>query len=142
MAKKTKYGEETELISIRVPKSKKEEISNRFYGILNEYILGSEQNPFITENKAQEWAKEHKTVIKTQSESHEVEMSLDEIYECIEVFKGVPDVEYRSYVNPRKDSAFMDKNDVDVYYAYWGLRYYKFANKKEFDKFLKEKSIK
>lgn len=142
MAKKTKYGEETELISIRVPKSRKEEISNRFYGILNEYILGSSINPFITENKAPELVKEHGQVINVQSESSDVEFSLDEIYDCIEVFKGVPDVEYRSYVNPRKDSAFMDKNDIDVYYAYWDLKYYKFANKKEFDRFLKEKLIK
>lgn len=43
MTKRTKFGESTVLVSIRVPESKKEEILNRFYSVLNDYIL---ENPF------------------------------------------------------------------------------------------------
>jgi hypothetical protein len=93
MTKRTKFGESTVLVSIRVPESKKEEILNRFYSVLNDYII---ENPFIwkdgkvdtevvpkwkqdlekksnptddtieivVENKAPELAKKHKQVLK------------------------------------------------------------------------------
>lgn len=138
MAKKTKYGEETVLLSIRVPFSKKEEISNRFYVILNEYIHGSIGNPF-TDIKANTNA----NVIHAESKPVKTDriQTLDYVYDCIEISKGIPDREYRTYINPKKDVAFTDKNDVDVYYAYWDYKYYKFFSKKEFDRFLNEKSV-
>jgi hypothetical protein len=138
MIKRSKYGEETALLSIRVPISKKKEILNRFYRILNEYISGSENNPFVE-------IKENTNANVINKESKPVKtdriQTLDYVYDCIEISKGIPDREYRTYINPKKDIAFTDKNDVDVYYAYWDYKYYKFFSKKEFDRFLKEKSV-
>lgn len=39
MAKRSMYGEDTVLVSIRVPESKKDEIMNRFYRLLDEYLV-------------------------------------------------------------------------------------------------------
>lgn len=44
MAKRSRYGEETILVSIRVPKSRKDEILDKFYLLLNDYAtLSSSQ---------------------------------------------------------------------------------------------------
>lgn len=49
--KRTKFGESTVLVTIRVPESKKEEILNRFYSVLNDYIR---ENPFSRDIEQEE----------------------------------------------------------------------------------------
>jgi len=138
MAKRSKYGEETVFLNVRVPKSKKEEISNRLYALLGEYVIGGSNNPFSNIK-----ANTNTNIIHVESKLVKTEriQTLDYVYDCIEVSKGVPDLVYRTYINPKKDVAFTDKNDVDVYYAYWDYKYYKFFSKKEFDRFLNEKLV-
>lgn len=141
MGKRSKYGEETVFLNVRVPKSRKDEISNRFYVLLNEYVVGGLMNPSLVRSEIIESRVEQNSV-ENNDNILEQKLSLDEVYDCVEVRQGVPDVEYRVYIDSRKDCAFTDKNDFDVYYGYLDLKYYKFANKKEFDKFLKDYLIK
>jgi hypothetical protein len=39
MKKRNKYGEDTVLVSVRVPKSKKDEVLDKIYLLLNEYLV-------------------------------------------------------------------------------------------------------
>ena len=77
MAKRSKYGEETIFLSLRVPKSKKDEISDRFYSILGEYVVGGVKNKVVSEDNVPSW-KEKLESMNSEKKSNPSDDSIKE----------------------------------------------------------------
>lgn len=67
---------------------------------------------------------------------------IDEIYDCIAVTRGIPDISERIYASAKSQIAFWDRDDNTVFYVSWENKYYRFVNSAEFNKFLKDNQIK
>ena len=67
---------------------------------------------------------------------------IDEIYDCIAVTRGIPDISERIYASAKSQIAFWDRDDNTVFYVNWENKYYRFVNSAEFNKFLKDNQIK
>jgi len=147
------YGEEAVLVSLRVPESKKNEILDRFYALLKQYYVGNAMNPInsnIDVKKKSDPTDEvfydaprNKNLTNDEpSQFVKPTIKIDEVYDCVVVTKGVPDVAYRKNISYKSDLAFLDVHDSDVYYGFVNGVYYKFIDKKEFDRFCGDYLIK
>ena len=67
---------------------------------------------------------------------------IDEIYDCIAVTRGIPDISERIYASAKSQIAFWDRDDNTVFYVNWENKYYRFVNSNEFNRFLKDQNIK
>ena len=69
-------------------------------------------------------------------------VAVEDEYDCIEVTSGLPSTIDRIYYGTRDKIAFLDKDDISVYYIEWEGKHYKFSNSSEFSRFAKDKNIK
>jgi hypothetical protein len=214
------YGENTVLVSLRVPESKKDEILDRFYSILIEYnisytsnievkdaviekpvigVLGipkdkfnQEENDVIGIGKLASVYSEKKSnpaddllkapVEKSQNLKNFENLVSDEVSPAMKDFidekkakiamlKGIasgkdlksansfivekvpleekydfeenttlPDIEYRIAIGS-KGVAFTDMYDASFIYLKHGHRYFRFKDRKEFDRFIKSEGV-
>lgn len=68
--------------------------------------------------------------------------SIDEIYDCIIVEKGVPVESDRVYYGSNNRIAFWDRDDATVFYVNWEGKYYRFVTSSQFNKFCKDNNVK
>jgi len=92
MIKRTKYGESTVLVSIRVPESKKDEILNRFYSVLNDYTT---ENPFTRKNddynELNEYVVQKKSTASGIDKWKELRATDEEVAEALSSVKVTPE---------------------------------------------------
>lgn len=143
------YGERTKQLNVRVPESKYEVIRDEINGLLRKYENPSLSATDVSKGIVEQIAKKpflEGTQISAQdieeATNFEVVKTLDEVYDCVIVSKGIPDEADRVYASPRTTIAFWDRYDNPPFYLFWDNIYYRFANSKEFNKCLKDKSIK
>lgn len=137
------YGEQTETISFKVPASKKDEIIAE----IRDVVLSKYEDPKRIDVDVKKKSDPTDNVISVARKNEvspidESVVTLDEVYDCVVVTKGVPDVAYRKNISYKSDLAFLDVHDSDVYYGFVNGVYYKFVDKKEFDRFCGDYLIK
>lgn len=176
------YGENTVQVNIRVPESKKDEILDKFYDVLNEYIssyssgievvdafieipVEKKSNPADVIEKPKESLKAEKdyvvSVVDLEAEKKakismlkEIasgagpkkadsfigkKVPLEEKYD-FEENTTLPDVEYRIAIGS-KGIAFTDMYDSSFIYLKHDHRYFRFSERKEFDRFVKSEGV-
>ena len=143
------YGEQTETISFKVPASKKDEIIAE----IRDVVLSKYEDPKRIDVDVKKKsdptdevfydAPRNKNLTNDEpSQFVKPTIKIDEVYDCVVVTKGVPDVAYRKNISYKSDLAFLDVHDSDVYYGFVNGVYYKFIDKKEFDRFCGDYLIK
>ena len=198
MAKRSRYGEDTVLVSLRVPESKKDEILDRFYVILSEYNVSYASQIKVVDAVIESVAVEKKSnpadvVVKEVAEKPQatfefihppkkpLKVEKDYVVSVIdidaekkakiamlkEIASGngpkkvgsfisektpleeryefdenttLPDIEYRVAIGS-KGIAFTDMYDASFIYLKHGHRYFRFSDRKEFDRFVKTEGI-
>lgn len=140
------YGERTKQLNVRVPESKYWVIRDEINDMLRKY-----ENPSVSDANGVFSPIREKHFIDgnhitasdvSRTMDFEVIKTLDEVYDCVIVSKGIPEEADRVYASQKTSIAFWDRYDNPPFYLFWESVYYRFANSKEFNKCLKDKSIK
>lgn len=140
------YGEETVQLNVRVPKSKKSEIAEKFSEILDGYvspvvILSGISSDGSGSQKGNLAGVDYPTAVdfKKVNVTYGKKRPIDEIYDCI-IVSAFPDVEYREYLDAR-NVTMLDRNDVGVFYAEWEGEKLMFNNEDEFQRFFNDANL-
>jgi orotate phosphoribosyltransferase-like protein len=164
MRSNMKYGEETEMVCFRVPKSKKGEIKQLVKLRLNDYEKTALAKEFDVSRDKPEWKvnaekksnptdyvlgvpaeklgeKENDLVgisklATAMNSNKKVDISKEYEFDYVKSIPGVG-INDAIYVD-KKGLACYDKDDLGVFYVKWEGKYIRFEDKAEFDRFAKE----